>query len=68
MAQYELGIKDGQILIISPLKQKVRQRIDLANIHAKEAPKYKRDFFCDDIVIAEGVIPQATSRDAWKTP
>ena len=39
VAQYELEIKEGQILIISPLKQKVRQRLDLVNIHAKEAPK-----------------------------
>ena len=39
LAQYELEIKEGQILIISPLKEKVRQRLDLANIHAKEAPK-----------------------------
>ena len=66
-SQYELEIKEDQILIISPLKQKVKQRLDLANIHAKWAPKYKRDVSHSDDSTTEGSPQAATVSNAWQT-
>ena len=66
-AQYELEIKEDQILIISSLKQKVKQRLDLANIHAKVAPKYKRDVFYSDGSTAAGSPLLANKRNSLQT-
>ena len=66
-SQYELEIKEDQILIISPLKQKVKQRLDLANIHAKGAPKYKRNVFHSDDSTTEGSPQAASVSNAWQT-
>ena len=53
LGQFELKVNGSEIFIISNQKQKVKTKIAIANLHAKEVPKQPRDSntFDDDTEI-----------------
>ena len=53
LCQYELEVNESQILIISSSKQKVKSKLTIATIHAKEVPKQPRDCTSSDDDTAE---------------
>ena len=53
LCQYELEVSESQILIISSSKQKVKSKLTIATIHAKEVPKQARDSAGSDDDTAE---------------